>query len=112
MLQRLCLLLVLTLVTASAAIAAPAKLTVLPGSQIAVRGTTFHPGENVVLVVAAGGDHASKRVTAGPAGGFVARFPTVEVGSCTVFSVRATGDLGSHAVVTVRPPECPQPMSP
>ena len=111
MLRRLSFLLILALALASAAMAAPARLAVMSGSQFAVRGTTFHPREHVVVVVSAKGEHATKRLTAGPAGGFLARFPSIVLPSCAAFTVRATGDEGSHAALRVIP-ECPQPVSP
>jgi hypothetical protein len=111
MLRRLLFLLVLTLAAASAATAGPAKLTLMSSTQFAVRGSTFHPREHVLVVVSAKGEHASKRIAAGPAGGFVARFPTVDLPSCAAFIIRATGDEGSHAALKVVP-ECPQPATP
>ena len=112
MLRRLMLSLAVALVAASAALAAPGKLAPLSAAPFAVRGTSFQPREHVLVVVASDGDHASKRLQAGAGGGFVARFPTIQVGSCAAYTVRATGDEGSHALLKVRPPECPQPLTP
>jgi hypothetical protein len=109
---RLGLLVVLALVAASAAVAAPAKLWVSDVSLVTVRGTGFHGGEHVRVVVEANETGASKRVTAGAAGAFVVRFPAVEVGSCPLYRVLAIGDMGTHAALTVRQPECPQPKQP
>jgi hypothetical protein len=109
---RVTLLVFLALVVASAAVAAPAKLRVTDVSLFTVRGTGFHAGEHVRVVVEANDAGASKRITAGAGGGFVARFPTVDVGSCPLYRVQATGDMGTRAALTVRQPECPQPKQP
>jgi len=112
MVRRIFLLLVLTLIAASAALAAPPRLAVMSGTHFGIRGWTFHPGEHVVVVLTANGEKASRRVTAGPRGGFVARFPSFQMPSCALFSVRAIGDEGSKAALRVAPPECPQPPTP
>jgi hypothetical protein len=112
MVRRLLFVFALALVAASAALAAPPRLTVMSGTQFSIRGWTFHPGEHVVVVLTANGENASKRVTAGSRGGFVARFPGFQIPACAVFRVRATGDEGSHATLRVSPPECPQPPTP
>jgi hypothetical protein len=111
MLRRIGLVCVVALVGASVATAQPGKLNVMTGSQFAVRGTAFKPHERVLVVVTAAGQHGSTRLSAGPAGGFVARFPSIDVGSCASYTVRATGDRGSHAGLRVIP-ECPQPVTP
>jgi hypothetical protein len=112
MLGRLGFVLVLVLVCASAALASGPRLTAMPGAQVGVRGFTFHPGEHVVVVISSGGEHATRRLTAGTGGGFVARFPSIELAPCAAFMVRATGDEGSRAALRVAPPECPQPPTP
>ena len=111
MLARLGLLSVVALLAASVAAAQPGRLTVMSGSQFAVRGTAFHAQEHVLVVVNAAGQRGSKRVSAGSGGGFVARFPSIDIGSCAAYIVRATGDRGSHASLRVIP-ECPQPVTP
>ncbi len=112
MLRQLVLSLAVALVAASAALAAPGKLAPLSAAPFAVRGMSFHPHERVLVVVASDDGHASKRLETGARGGFVARFPTIQIGSCAAYTVRATGDEGSHALLEVRPPECPQPLTP
>jgi hypothetical protein len=111
--MRRCLLVLLTaaLVAASAAVAAPARLVVMDRTPFAVRGMSFHPGEHVLVVLSAKGGSASKRLVAGTAGRFMARFPSMHVASCAAYMVRATGDEGSHSVLKVTP-ECPQPPAP
>jgi hypothetical protein len=111
MLRRIGLICALALLAASVATAQPGKLNVISGSQFVVRGTAFKPHEHVLVVVTAAGQHGSKRLSAGPGGAFVARFPSIDIGSCAAFTVRATGDRGSHAGLRVMP-ECPQPVTP
>jgi len=96
----------------SAAVAAPGKLRVTDVSLFTVRGTGFHTGEHVRVVVDASDAGAAKRVKAGATGAFVVRFPGVELGSCPIYRVRAVGDMGTSAALTVRPPECAQPKQP
>lgn len=105
-------MLVLALVVVSAAVAAPGRLRIMPTTQFTVQGTGFQAGEHVTVAVQAEDGGASKRVTAGTGGGFVARFPGVQAGSCPGFRVRATGDKGTRALLNVRAPECPQPKQP
>jgi hypothetical protein len=112
MLRRGALLVVLALVVVATAAASPATLRVMPGTQFTVRGIGFHPGERVLVAVQAGEDAASKRVNAGTGGGFIVRFPGLEVGSCPGYTVRATGDKGTRALLRMRVPECPQPKQP
>ena len=102
----------LALVAVAAASGATPKLTVTSQDLFAVRGVRFHPGERVLVVVAAADLRASKRLRAGAAGGFTAQFPAVQFSSCEAYTVRATGDRGSQAILKVRPPECPQPPTP
>jgi hypothetical protein len=109
---RVLFVLILALVGVSAAVAAPGKLRVTDVSLFTVRGTGFHAGEHVRVVVDASDAGAAKRVTAGAAGAFVVRFPGVELGSCPIYRVRAVGDMGTSAALTVRQPECAQPKQP
>jgi hypothetical protein len=55
---------------------------------------------------------SSDRVLAGSSGGFVASFSALHFSSCDGYKVRATGDKGSSATITLRAPECPQPVTP
>jgi len=109
--RKLVLAVIVALVATSAALAGPAKLTVVSRAQFAVRGTGFHPGEHVLVVVVSDGGRASKRLESGTGGGFMARFPSVHIASCGAYTVRATGDEGSRSVLRVMP-ECPQPLTP
>ena len=109
--RSLLAILILALVAASAALAAPAKLAVIARAPFAVRGTSFHPGEHVLVVVVAKSGRASKRLVAGAGGGFVVRLRSVHIGSCGAYTVRATGNEGSHSALKVMP-ECPQPLAP
>ena len=106
------LVVALALVAVAVASAASPKLTVTSQDRFAVRGVRFHPGERVLVVVAAADLRASKRLKAGTAGGFTAVFSAVQFSTCEAYTVRATGDRGSQAILKVRPPECPQPATP
>ena len=109
--RSLLVLFTVALVVASAALAAPAKLVIMDRSPVAIRGSSFHPGEHVLVSFSAKGDRASKRLVAGTGGGFMARFPAMHIASCAAYMVRATGDEGSHFTLKVTP-VCPQPPSP
>jgi hypothetical protein len=109
--RSLLVLLTIALVAASAALAAPARLVIMDKSPVAIRGSNFHPGEHVLVSFSSKGDRASKRVRAGTGGGFMARFPAMQIASCAAYIVRATGDEGSHSALKVTP-ECPQPPAP
>jgi hypothetical protein len=74
-------------------------------SPFMVRGTGFHPGERVTLVVTAG-SRVTRTITAGVRGGFTLRMTSVNLGSCAGYSVRATGSMGSRASMRIIP-ECP-----
>lgn len=107
------LLILLTLALAAPALALPGKPTVsVPATHpFVVAGSHFEPHERVHLVVVAHGTGA-RTVTAGPRGGFVARFPALSpTEPCSSYTVRATGSLGSRAALKVMP-ECPQPVAP
>ena len=111
MFRKLLLTLAVALVAASAALAAPAKLAVVSDGPFIVRGTSFHPGEHVLVVAITDGGRASKRLQAGTSGGFLTRFPSIHLASCGAYTVRATGDQGSRSTLRVMP-ECPQPLAP
>ena len=100
-----------TLVLAAAASAASPKLAIVDRGAFAVRGTTFHPGEHVLVSVNVNGKSYSKRMTAGKGGGFLARFTTVFVPRCASFVVSARGDEGSRAGLRIIP-ECAEPLTP
>ena len=69
-----------------------------------VRGTGFHPGERVTLVVTTG-SRVTRTVTAGVRGGFTVRMTSISVGTCAGYSVRAIGSMGSRATMRIIP-EC------
>lgn len=72
---------------------------------VTLRGTGFKAGEHVRLVVRLPG-MATKRVTAGSAGGFTVQFAGTAAARCTGFSVTAVGDRGSRASLTHPPEQC------
>ena len=111
MLRHLVFVVLIALLASSAATAGGARVRVTNTSPATVRGTGFVPGERVRVTVDAR-TTVTRRVLAGPAGGFVARFQTVTLSWCTAYVVRAVGSTGDTAIVRVRAPECPQPPTP
>jgi|tagenome__1003787_1003787.scaffolds.fasta_scaffold20669992_1 hypothetical protein len=111
MISRLLVISALALAFAAAATAGPAKLSVVSTHGFTVQGTTFKPGEHVVVRLTTGGESVSKRLAAGTKGGFVVRFPTMFVARCASYVVSATGDMGSRAGLRIMP-ECAEPVTP
>jgi len=85
--------------------AARAQLRLMTPTPVTLRGTGFKAGEHVRLVAHLPG-MATKRVTAGSAGGFTVRFADTAGARCTGFSVTAVGDRGSRASFTHLPEQC------
>lgn len=115
MIRRLIVVLALLagLLAVSAALAAGPRLTVTSGAAFAVRGVSFQAREHVLVVVTTSrGERVSTWVRAGARGAFAARFATIEIEACEGYLVRATGDRGSRAILKLRPPECPAPLTP
>jgi hypothetical protein len=110
-LRHLVFVVLIGLIATSAATAGGARVRVMNTSPATVRGTGFVPGERVRVTVDAGAA-VTRRVLAGTAGGFVARFRTITLSWCTAYVVRAVGSSGDTAIVRVRAPECPQPPTP
>jgi hypothetical protein len=105
-------ILLLTLVAFPAASAATSpKLSVTDRSPFTVRGHGFAPRERVRVVVTAAGEGTTKWSTTGAGGGLAVQFPTVRLGSCPAYAVRAFGAKGSRATLRFMP-ECPQPFDP
>jgi hypothetical protein len=75
-----------------------------------VRGLGFAPHEKVKVVVRIKST-ATRWTTAGQRGGFVLRFPALELGYCQGYVIRATGSKGSRTMLKVTP-ECPWPPVP
>lgn len=91
--------------SASSAAPAPARVAVPDLSPFTVEGTHFHPGERVRVSVTAPGTLPVRTVTASTLGAFSLRYAHVSLGHCAAYSVRAVGNLGSHAALRVIP-EC------
>jgi hypothetical protein len=87
------------------------RLAVTDRSPFTVHGLGFAPRERVRVVVTSTGDGTTKWAMSGPAGGLVVRFPSVKLGSCPAYVVRAIGAKGSRATLRFMP-ECPQPFDP
>lgn len=80
----------------------------MDASPVAFRGVGFKPHERVRISVYAG-ERATKRLTAGIRGGFVARFPSLDPNACTGFSAVAVGNDGTRASFKRAPGMCPAP---
>ena len=101
-------LVLVTLVTASAALGGDGKRPALRITDLApltVRGTNFEPGERVKLLVNAGRP-LSRAVKAGPRGRFLARFGIRVDATCSSVVVQAFGNAGSRAMVDLTRPGC------
>jgi hypothetical protein len=84
-----------------------ATLKLAGGAPLTIRGANFLPSERV-RVSLSGQRSQTKQVTAGPAGGFVVRFPAA-YDRCTATIVRAVGARGSLAGLKLPPLACPAP---
>ncbi len=101
------LALFLAVLPAAAASTIAAHITVPSRSPVAVRGTGFHAGERVAVIVSAKSTHR-KTVTANRLGSFRATFPGFSIVYCEAYIVRAKGSRGSSAVFRVIPECAPQ----
>ena len=110
--MRLLLLLALvaSLVLPSAAAARAPRLAVANSSPLTIKGVGFAAGERVRVVVTHNGETTRWAATSW-LGSFTVRLP-LTVDSCTAFVVRAFGARGDAGTLRVRPPECPQPLTP
>ena len=102
----------IALLTPVFASATTPRLTTLQRATFTVRGVGFAPSERVRVVASSSGISATRRTTAGAAGGFTVSLPTFTVESCSGFVVRAFGATGDRATLHRLPPECPQPLTP
>ncbi|MEA2395715.1 MAG: hypothetical protein QOJ82_3606 [Solirubrobacteraceae bacterium] len=77
-----------------------AHLRLVDSAPATVRGTGFHHGEHVKVVVRQGlRDVSVRRVIASRAGTFTATFPGIEFGACDAFTISALGALGTHVTM-------------
>ena len=85
-----------------------AKLAVVKGKPLALRGTGFEARENVRLTLLAGIKRNVRRATASPTGSFkVAIAPSAD--RCSLLIAHAVGTRGSRASVRFGGPPCPPP---
>jgi hypothetical protein len=85
-----------------------AKLTVVKGKPLALRGTGFEPRESVRITLLAGIKRNVRRATASPAGSFrVSIAPAAD--GCSLLIAHAVGARGSRASVRFGGPPCPPP---
>ena len=82
------------------------KLRLTSLAPLQVNATGFRAGELVGVRVLAP-KPATKRVSAGSAGAFVARFSDVTVDRCSDVAIVAVGARGSRASLKRPAPECP-----
>src|SRR6478672_1122851 len=97
------LILAALVVPAGSAATAP-RLSLDNPAPFTVRGLGFAPHEKVKVVVSIK-SAATRWATAGAHGGFVLRFPSLELGYCQGYVIRATGAKGSRAMLRFTP-EC------
>jgi hypothetical protein len=87
--------------------AGTARLALVGGSPLKVRGVRFEPAERVRVRVLAPA-LASKRVVVDDKGSFVLRFAGIAVDRCNGLTVTAVGSGGSRAALKLPPqPLCP-----
>jgi hypothetical protein len=103
------LILAALVVPASSAAVGP-RLSVEDRAPFTVRGLGFAPHEKVKVVVSIE-SVATRWTTAGQRGGFLLRFPALELGYCQGYVIRATGSKGSRALLKLTP-ECAWPAEP
>jgi hypothetical protein len=110
-------LIVLIALSALAAVAATdasstapskAKLAVVKGKPLALRGTGFRPHEAVRITLLASIKRSVKRAEAGANGSFKVAFPPAADG-CSLIIAHAVGSNGSRASVQIGGPPCPPP---
>jgi hypothetical protein len=106
----LALLAALLVPVSSIGMTAP-RLSVADASPLTVKGAGFAARERVRVSASLPGATAHWARTSAT-GSFTVQFTAMTVDSCTAYIVRASGLRGDSATLRVRPPECPQPISP
>jgi hypothetical protein len=107
--MRLAVLAVVACALAVPASAGGPRLAVADDAPFTVRGSGFVAHEHVRVVVTANAS-ATRWATTTAAGAFTLRFPTVKLGTCAAFAIRAFGSHGSRAVLRIRPECAPGPV--
>jgi hypothetical protein len=89
------------------------RLRLVDATPLTVRGANFDPAEHVSVTARGSSQQQSARhaVRAGPAGGFLVRFPTIDANDCHGFAISAIGSDGHRASLARKPGECPPPTS-
>jgi hypothetical protein len=105
------IVLLLALLLPAAAVATAPRLAVADATPLTVKGSGFRAREHIRVIVSLPGSSAHW-TTANATGGFTVRFSAMAPDSCTAYVVHAAGVRGDTAVLRVRPPECPQPLTP
>lgn len=83
-----------------------AKLGLVRGTPLKLRGTHFVPGERVSVRVVSG-KQVARRVKANRAGAFVVGYPDLALDRCNGFSATAVGARGSRATLKLPQAYCP-----
>lgn len=84
-----------------------ARVAMQSTAPVTIRGTGFHARERVTVTVTTTGDR-TKVVRANARGVFTATFTRFAIGHCIGYTIRAKGNHGSLATLTLTP-ECPPP---
>jgi hypothetical protein len=74
-----------------------------------VEGAGFHSRETVRVTLTTATLTRTRRIVAGPGGGFASVWAGVSVDPCAAWKVVATGNEGSSALAHSRPHACPPP---
>jgi hypothetical protein len=89
-----------------------AALRVVDESPLTVRGLGFKARERVTVTETSAAAIQRRTVTATATGSFVVRFTAVTADACRGFSVRASGNRGTRALVKRFDAICPPPILP
>ena len=85
---------------------AKARLKLVRGAPLTLRGTQFDSRESIRLIVVAR-TRITKRLRANGAGSFVVRLLGIKVGPCQGFTAFAIGSRGSRANASLPNVSCP-----
>jgi len=98
---------------ASSGTGAKPALRLVDATPLTVRGANFDPAEHVSVTARGSSQQQSAKhvVRAGPAGGFLVQFPTIDANDCHGFAISAIGSDGSRATLARKAGECPPPTS-
>jgi hypothetical protein len=87
---------------------AQARLTLVKGKPLALRGTGFRPHESVRITLLASIKRTVRRAETGANGAFRVGIPPISDG-CSLVTAYAVGSKGSRASMRIGGPPCPPP---